>query len=240
MNKSNLEFLYKDDFLFAIKKPSNIHSCISLKNDDDSIAKRLLEKYPKLQDVGKKEDAGLLNRLDFETSGILYGTWHSEAYKKLKGLKNGALKVYIAITEGKSKTTNLKTYIGGAYRGSKKVTVYELNKNPKRALLAESQIKLLSYNKEKNLSLVCIKILEGRRHQIRAHLSYLGTPILGDTLYGAKREVKEYFNFENLPKFLLHNESLSLKNPFTNRKINIECECVWKELSKQVLKKNNL
>ena len=47
MNKSNLEFLYKDDFLFAIKKPSNIHSCISLKNDDDSIAKRLLEKYPK-------------------------------------------------------------------------------------------------------------------------------------------------------------------------------------------------
>lgn len=230
MKDFKLEFLCNDDVFFAVSKPSNIHSCINFNKDNVSIAKILLDKYPFLENVAKKEDAGLLNRLDFETSGILYGAWHKEDYQKLKSLSDKFTKTYIAITEGKTETKDLTTYLGSPYRGAKKVRVYSVNKNPKRALLCKSQVKLIKYDKEKDLSLVNVKITKGMRHQIRAHLSYLGTPLLGDTLYGAKRESKDYFNFENLPKFLLHNVSLSLRNLVDDKIINISCECRWENL----------
>ncbi|MGI6680089.1 MAG: pseudouridine synthase [Bdellovibrionota bacterium] len=238
MANSFLDFLYNDEYLFAIKKPANIHSVINKNSQNVSIAEKLLEAYPALSVVSKREDAGLLNRLDFETSGILFGAWKSEYYKTFRtninsdinsDNNNSVEKTYVAICEGKVEGVVLETYVGGAYRGSKKVRIYALGKNPKRALIGKSNIELVSFNKEKDLSLVSIKVFEARRHQIRAHLSYLGTPLLGDALYGAKRNVLDYFKISKAPKFLLHNENLTLRNPFTKKLIKIACECEWEK-----------
>lgn len=238
VDSSSNFFLYNDDVLFALSKPSNIHSVINNNIENDSIAATLLEQYPELECVNKKEDAGLLNRLDFETSGILYGTWKREYVDLFKSLQDDVIKLYFAVVEGKAKNIELETYIGSVYRGSKKVKVYSLDKNPKRALIGKSKIEIVCYNKEKNLSLVKVYVVQARRHQIRAHLGYLGCPLLGDDLYGAKMKVCDCFsendfklnNIEIFPKFLLHNEKLRIKNPVSNKIINIEYECKWKNL----------
>lgn len=227
---NKLKFLYNDDYIFAVEKPVNIHSVINNNSSELSIASLLLEEYPTLVSVAKKEDAGLLNRLDFSTSGILLGAWKKEYWDKIHKENDNIKKTYLAVVEGKANNTTIETFIGGAYRGSKKVRVYPISKNPKRALIGETKITLLSYNEEKNISLVSTTVFSAKRHQIRAHLAYLGHPLVGDTLYGATTHIADFFKISNSIEFLLHNESLDFFNPLSKQQIKILNNCSWKIL----------
>ncbi len=222
-----LNFLYKDNFIFAISKPANIHSVINDNSNELSIASLLLEKYPNLLDVAKKEDAGLLNRLDFATSGILFGAWKKEYWEKIHKENDKIKKTYLAVVEGQAKNTTIKTFIGGAYRGSKKVRLYSLSKNPKRALIGETKISLLAFNKKKNISLVSTTVFSAKRHQIRAHLASIKNPLVGDSLYGATSKVADFFEFDTNYEFLLHNDSLEFFNSLSNNHLKILNYCPW-------------
>ncbi len=219
----NIEFLYKDDYFFAIKKPPNIHSVINEKTKNESVASILKNSFPKLEDVSlNKEDCGLLNRLDFQTSGILYGAWNKESWDYFHKNSNIFNKTYIAICEGKVESQTITSLLGGKYRGSKKVTALPLNKEQKRFIKAETKIELVSYNKEKNISLVKAHIQNAKRHQIRAHLGFVGNPLLGDKLYGSRKEFSLLFPNNQELEFLLHNETLSFFHPFLKKDIFIE------------------
>ena len=117
-------------------------------------------------------------------------------------------KEYLAIIEG-SFTKKLKhnAFIGSRYRGSQKVTISE--KERKRFLYAEltAQLELKLTDK---ISLVRVRTAYGRRHQVRAQLAALGFPLLGDTLYGAKKKTSTLSN--KLPKFVLHAEKITLNS----------------------------
>lgn len=212
MNK--LKIIYEDKYYFAINKPACVHSCIIPKSPENtSIAWQILRSNPSASDISKKpEDAGLLNRLDFETSGIMLAAKTREAWQLMHQLytNRNIQKKYYAVLEGKIKNTvNVQNYIGSAGRGARKVKIFRRKPALKyRARQALSVFKLIKYSSEKKLSFVEVEIETGVRHQIRAHAKEIGHPLAGDKLYGAKTE------FSN---FLLHAFYCSFIHPYTSK-----------------------
>ncbi len=211
-----LDFIYKNENFFVLNKPACIHSVIVKNKENESIAKILLENFPELKDVSKKEeDAGLVNRLDFETSGLLFGAFKKKYWELLFNFgKNGKIKKeYYALVEGQLSDDKifLSNYIGNPNRGGKKVKVYERQAlAPKRSQIAESTFFEVKYFKELDCSLVKVKLVQGRRHQIRAHLSYLNCPLVGDELYQSRRKLSEILPTPKNLNFFLHAKKIEL------------------------------
>lgn len=196
MVRSSLDLIYQDDFLLVINKPAGIHSTTNPESSDRSIAALLAEAFPENISVGRNPlDAGLINRLDFSTSGLLLAAKTAECWNTLfDALKRGKIeKRYYAILEGEVPLqTSVSNFIGSSYRRSKKVRAYKTPPGPPaRALPARSEIRLLAFHKDLDLSLVEFSVHCARRHQIRAHAAGLNHPLLGDSLYGSKRSLKE-------------------------------------------------
>ncbi|MGI6524622.1 MAG: RluA family pseudouridine synthase [Bdellovibrionota bacterium] len=220
--KIKFEVLFEDDDLFVLNKQAAIHSVMLTDSDlDDSVAKYLNDTFPFLREVSDKvEDGALVHRLDFDTSGCLLGAKKRSVWLSLfEALKNGEIhKTYLALVEGRLITPrHLETFIGAKGRHSKKVQVVR-DKRFDRTLPAVSDFFPLKFYKESDTSLVLAKAPTARRHQIRAHLSYIGFPLIGDILYGSKRK----FEFSDKRSFFLHAKSLKFKHPVTGEGVIVE------------------
>jgi len=221
-----LEILYEDKELFSVNKPALIHSVElppSYEESEDegeahsgSVAGKLLPLFPELGTVSPQVgDAGLVQRLDFETSGLLLGaktraTWERvrEAFKH-----RGAEKHYLVVLSGNLRSSSsIDAPIGSPYRRAGKVRVYlpgkkQAGKN--RAQEAQSDFFPIARDPKGNWTLARVEARTGRRHQVRAHAAALGHPLLGDSLYGSTAlfEVKG----EKIPSFALHAARLELE-----------------------------
>lgn len=124
---------------------------------------------------------GIVHRLDKDTSGLIITARNikTQRFLKNKFKKHLVKKTYIALLEGipKEKEGLIKTSI---YRG--KNGKFIASSNLEKGRIAISKYKVLkTYT---NISLVKFRIFTGRTHQIRVHAKYLGTPVLGDSIYG--------------------------------------------------------
>lgn len=225
---SPLEIVYEDSEIFALNKPSGIHSA-ALHNDKggDSIAKWLLSFHPELSEVSdKKEDAGLIHRLDFETSGVLIVAKSREAWIRLRSdLLNGQIKKsYVIIVDGiikKPISTNAE--IGARYRRSKKMHVADGPRKELRAQAAHTDFTPLKTSPNLNISLLRCYASSAGRHQIRVHAAHLEMPLTGDSLYGSKQNLSELIQIPSAPPFFLHAESVSLKTS-ADETLEIRCD----------------
>lgn len=219
--------------LLVINKPACIHSASlpKAKDKNPSIADLLRSVYPALENVSTKpEDAGLLNRLDFETSGILLAAKTKESWLAMKRLLlDGSIsKSYLALVEGKvQKKMMLQTYLGHHLRNAKKVKVYQTKPRGKvRALPAKTSFELVTYFQKLDVSLIRVFASPARRHQIRAHADFLKHALIGDVLYGSKRPLSSVVNTplkngQKLPPFFLHAETVAFKHPTTKKLVRI-------------------
>lgn len=221
--ESKLEIVYQDDWLFVINKPAQLHSVNLPNSSNQSLAALIIEQFPEQESVALKiEDGGLVQRLDFETSGLILCARNREVWNQLYAmLKSGEInKTYWGVLEGEfPKQASLDNYIGAKGRNSKKVKVF--TKKVERSLQAKSEFKLLKYFRKENLSLVEVKANSAKRHQVRAHAAFLGFPFLGDDLYGAKREGTEY---KLGSKFYLHARALEFLHPISGKKLSFVIE----------------
>ena len=224
------EIVYEDQSLIILNKPRGCHS-VSLPHDDKpSIASWLVGKFPEMVSVSKKiEDGGLVNRLDFQTSGILIAAKSRDIWEELfEMLRAGQIhKSYHAIVEGHAPQNQIVDLpLGARGRRSNKVRVFErAPKKKDRAQPARSEISLLNYSAKLALSLVEVRVDIGRRHQVRAHCSFAGHPLLGDSLYGATRTSAE-LNLTSrplsAPDFFLHAQEVQLKHPKSQANLRTE------------------
>ena len=204
----------------AIKKPSCVHSVNSAKKTENhSIAEILIKNNPKAKLVSiKPEDGGLVNRLDYETSGIILAAKDRKTWGLMreKFKKSEIKKTYLAVMEGKvPESIKVENYIGSGGRNSKKVKVFSYKPPLKyRASAAATFFKRLKYNKENNTSLVEARIITGVRHQIRAHAKFIKHPLAGDKLYGSV--------FDSTDVFFLHSSGLEFLHPCTGEKLIIK------------------
>jgi len=197
--------LKETDSLFTINKPSGIHS-ISHGLSTQSIAAMLLRHDPYQAEAGaNNEEAGLVNRLDFETTGLLVAARTRIVWNRIhEAFVSSAIeKEYLIAVEGVfPSSVTLSGTISSRYRRSKKVifTPLELLKKDeegeeRRTQPCRAHFKRMLYNSHLDLSVARVTTSTGRRHQVRVMASSIGFPLLGDTLYGSKRSPEKFVQF---------------------------------------------
>ena len=219
---SSLDIIYEDDFIIALNKPPCTHSVIQ-KGSEESLALDLSRYLPGAASISlKEEDSGLVQRLDFMTSGVILGAKTREAWLRLKGMSDKSLikKTYLTLVEGRFPSElTVESLLGSANRSSKKVRVYPPSSRNKRTFPASTRYQLLKYFPDEDSSAVNVTLYLGRRHQVRVHAASSGHPISGDTLYGSRRSLE---GESGSPAFLLHARCLSLQHPFTSAQIELK------------------
>ena len=202
----NLNVIYEDDNILLVDKPSGVLSQKSEKDDislNDWLIEYLYEKGDITDKTLETYRPSICNRLDRNTSGLVI------CAKSLLGartmnlmLKDRTLdKYYRTIVSGRiTDTTKLTGYL---YKDNKKNTVIIKKNDPHddRYSYIETEYVPVSYDKHKDLTMLEVKLITGKTHQIRAHLSSIGCPIIGDVKYGGR--VIEGQNYQLLHSYRL-------------------------------------
>ncbi len=184
-----IEQIHDCDIFTVFNKPSSIHAHPLKYSDQNTIHNFLQSKGRKdLMRVNKQSwDRGLIQRLDFETSGISIFAKSDTDYIDLRSNFSSIAKEksYLCIVRGRfDKEGDHLINLDYETKEKKKVIPLVLG-----TFRTKTNIILKEYNQSLNLSLLHVKIQTGARHQIRAVLSSLSFPILGDILYrGEKAE----------------------------------------------------
>ena len=185
-----LQILYQDENLVVVNKPRNIEVA-----GENSIASRL--------------KAIPVHRLDRNTTGLVVLAKNEKAANSLeKCFKNKTvIKKYLCQVYGQ---TNFKGEVFSAYllKDAAKSNVKIFSHNVKGSKLIQNQFETVE-NLNNETSIVECQLLTGRTHQIRAHLAYLGHPIIGDGKYGKNEINKKYKEkYQKLHCFYLKIEKI--------------------------------
>ncbi|MBF0107115.1 MAG: hypothetical protein HQM16_17535 [Deltaproteobacteria bacterium] len=171
------------DYIFFEKGPL-VHSVAQGYGETQTAANWLLSIDSGLNTVSHPLESGLLHRLDHETSGVMVAARHQKSYQYLKRLfaTHAIIKEYHCLVSKEPPPAGLYTdYSGQKSKNSKKVFLQH------RVLTGLTKIctEILSVGQTGvDCYAVRLKLITGSRHQIRAHLAFLGSPVMGDTLYG--------------------------------------------------------
>lgn len=184
-----LDYIYDDQNIAIIFKPQGILSNDETKNSDE----------PTLESLVKKENPNYIicHRLDRNTAGLVIFAKNDIAYANiLSGFKNNSIiKEYIAYVSGsnfKNKEETLNQYISlNKKDGISKI--YEKNNEKNSLKSITTSYEVIYTNTKRDYSILKVFIHNGKTHQIRAVLSNISHPIIGDSKYG-KNEINKKFN----------------------------------------------
>lgn len=178
-NLSALRILVETDELLVLDKPAGMHS--EAGRSTGSMAGLLEARYGDLSGIGDRaNEAGLVHRLDQQTSGVLLAARTAEAYRRLR-LAFGAgrtRKQYLALAAGRLERSR-EIALPLARRAGRMVSA---TAHDASALPARTRFEPLELGRDWSLLLVTMR--SGVMHQVRAHAAALGHPLLGDVEYG--------------------------------------------------------
>lgn len=221
-SEMDIKIIYEDDDLLVIDKPAGIVVFPEGQSKENTLIDALIEKYPKLSEIGSPPRYGIVHRLDKDTSGVLLVAKSQEAliFLQKQFINRGVEKKYICLVEGSMEDDSgeIKTLIARAKGDPRKQKVYLAANAPKSAREAVTEYRVIGRYKtptsprlrgvtSSEFTLLEVKIKTGRRHQIRCHLSYLKHPIAGDKLYAFKNSKIP----TGLTRQFLHASDLKIK-----------------------------
>ncbi len=210
-----LDIIYEDDDILVINKPQGMVVHPACGNYEGTLVNALLS-YCKdsLSEINGVIRPGIVHRIDKDTSGLLLVAKNNNAHLSLaKQIKDhSAHREYLALVIGEVKEDGtVNAPIGRCEKDRKKMAV--TYKNSKEAITH-----YFVKEKYEGYTLLHCKLETGRTHQIRVHLSSIGKPILGDPVYGPK---KQKFNLEGQ---MLHAFKISFNHPLTEKRMEFTCE----------------
>jgi len=205
-----LRLVYSDDHIVVIDKPSGMIVHPGAGRKHGTLVNALLYHFPEVAEVSPKERPGIVHRLDKETSGLMVAAKTQKAQNDLQHQfrMREINKLYLGLIWGKmpEKKGEITWSIGRHAKHGERMSIK--TKKPRRA---ETQYTVQEEYIE--FSLLEIRPLTGRTHQIRVHFSASGHPIVGDTRYG-RRKVKI-----RCPRLFLHSYWLSFMHPETKERL---------------------
>lgn len=218
--------LYEDPQIVVINKPPGCHSTDLPGRPSDSVAAWLRNYDPCFAQAGPSpEEGGLVQRLDYHTTGCLLAAKNPSVYAILReAVQRGSVnKTYLALLVGQLEQRQIiDSYIGTPYRRARKVKVYRSEPPARcRALPAHTEIEPLQYITLLDATIAKVSASPARRHQIRAHCALIGHPLRGDSLYNQIAEKPQLSASETLPEFLLHAAELTLKHPLSDKELTL-------------------
>ncbi|MBD3362119.1 RluA family pseudouridine synthase [Candidatus Dojkabacteria bacterium] len=208
-----IDIVYEDDDIVAVNKPAGMVVHPASGNWSGTLMNALVYHYENISNIGKPIRAGLIHRLDKDTSGVILvgktnkGLWY---YSRMFA-KRLVEKEYILCASGKLDNnirlhgeTEIQTYVARNKTNRKKMRAIsmkyaQISPLPSDARIAKTVFSLR--DSKKDVYFLSAYPKTGRTHQIRVHSKYLGTPIIGDEIYGGI----------GCERMLLHAYSLKFK-----------------------------
>ena len=212
-----IEIMYEDKDIIVVNKPKGMVVHPANGNPDGTLVNAIMAICKdSLSGIGGEIRPGIVHRLDKDTSGVLIVAKNDKAHINMsEQIKNHEVeKTYIALVKGIVKETEatINMPIGRSTKDRKKMAV---TKNGKEAI---THFKVIERFPKHNCTLLEVKIETGRTHQIRVHLSQIGYPIIGDTVYSNGK------NEWNIEGQCLHAKSLKFKHPITKKEMFLEAK----------------
>ena len=209
----NIEIIYEDNNIVLLNKPEGILSQKAEQNDL-SINEWFIGYLISSKQISDVKSLSIFkpsvcNRLDRNTSGILICAKTLPATQFMAQLlkSRNIHKFYLTIVNGIIKEAGDYTAFVLDEKNENKVTVCLTQSNEKSHKI-ETAFKPLSINEDSNITLLEVELLTGKTHQIRAHLSFLGHPLIGDYKYG-KKEINDFYKEKyKIENQLLHSYKL--------------------------------
>lgn len=194
-----LDVVYEDENIVIINKQAGISVHPSMNEPNRTLANALIARYPEIKDVGdfsgssEQENLrpGIVHRLDKDTSGLLVVAKNQKTFEFLKKeWQNGrVVKKYLALVWGhlKSESGKIESELARSPKEFRKRIVVKPGKNALVGKLAVTEYKVIK--KFRDFSLVEVIPKTGRMHQIRVHMASIGHSVVGDKIYGKKKQI---------------------------------------------------
>ncbi|UHR02829.1 RluA family pseudouridine synthase [Peptoniphilus sp. GNH] len=203
--EKKLDIIYEDEDLLAVNKPGGI-IVHAVGIEQEGTLSNFVGGY--FQKNGIKRKVRVINRLDRDTSGLVLFAKNSMAHSVLAAqfIDRSIEKIYIAAIKG---------YLEG--RGRIEAPIGLGEDGIKREVRSDGKMAITEYEeigKTQEGSILRLKLLTGRTHQIRVHLKSLGHPILGDSLYEGQSDL--------IKRQALHSKELTFKHPRNGKIIKLD------------------
>ncbi len=208
-----LDVLYQDQDIAVINKPAGLVVHPGVGNEQGTLVNALLEHFPEIgqMPVAPKR-RGIIHRLDKDTSGVLLVARTAAAMHRLMEQFQARTveKVYLTLVERppKTQTGRIDAPIDRDPENRKRMKVQRGGRS------AVSEFEIVTRYRE-GQALVRVRLLTGRTHQIRVHMAFIGAPVVGDMLYGFRRQRLMRGQF-------LHAARLCFDHPTTGQRMCFE------------------
>jgi len=180
-----LDVLFENDDLLVVNKPAGMVVHPAAGHASGTLVNAVLGYDPDMEGIGGEERPGLVHRLDKETSGLILLAKNERAHRWLQDQfrSRKVEKIYLALVDGRppTPTGRVEAFIGRDPSHRKKMAIVSESRG--RESISEYKT-LESFPRH---TLLEFHPLTGRTHQIRLHCEFLGSPIVGDEIYGRKK-----------------------------------------------------
>ncbi len=202
-----LTILHEDRDILVVVKPPGLLT-VGTDRDKSRTAHHLLNEHVRKGDPKSRQRVYVVHRLDQDTSGLLLFAKSEAAKTFLQGHWDSTEKHYLAIVHGH--LTAKEGTISSLLAENAAQRVYS-TADPDKGKLSHTAYRVVQETRD--LSLLEIHLLTGRKHQIRVHFAERGHPIVGDRKYGPGDGAK---------RLALHARSLTFTHPFNGRPMSFD------------------
>jgi 23S rRNA pseudouridine1911/1915/1917 synthase len=207
-----LSIVYQDSEILVVDKAAGMTVHPAPGHPTGTLANAVLALCPDLRGIGGKLRPGIVHRLDKNTSGLMVVAKTQQAHTRLSSqLKARRFeKVYLTLVHGNLSPERavIEAPIGRDPRNRKRM-----------AVVADGRAAITRYSvveRPRGYSLVEVRPVTGRTHQIRVHMSAVGHPVVGDGLYGRTDP--------SLDRHFLHAQGLGFKHPSTGSPVEFQAD----------------
>ena len=231
--KISLDIVFEDEDILVLNKPKGMVVHPGAGNYENTLVNALLFKYKKnLSDINGSMRPGIVHRIDKETSGLLVIAKNNISHASLSHQfsEHSIKRKYLCLSWGVVRPLNGKiiTLITRDKKNRQLMMASDIN--GKKAITNYKTLKVFNIKDIPKISLIECELETGRTHQIRVHLKYKGTSLLGDKQYGKKNLKFKKINNEFFVKLnklsgqALHAKTLGFIHPKTKKSMTFNSE----------------